>query len=281
MQMKSKKHLKALIRKSQRILPKKMFDKLYDITFRSYKNFIQLFYLMKGVVLYSYLDPEKWRMVKKVYGVFPYTLVGTGGLEVTYKMAKQLNHRGIQGDFIELGVARGGCAALMGSAIFDSDEPKCVERKLWLFDSYEGLPAPTFDDLDLSRGEGTGEHVQFLSKGSCLGTLDEVKRLMFEVRNFPEDKVIFVKGWFQDTVPANCNKVSKIALLRIDADWYESTKCCLEGLYDSVVSGGVVIVDDYQSCYGCQKAVDEFIRNKNLSVNIIFDGRGGGYFLKP
>lgn len=169
----------------------------------------------------------------------------------------------------------------MGSAIFDSDEPKRVERKLWLFDSYEGLPDPTSDDLDLSRGEGTGEHVQLLSKGSCLGILDEVKRLMFDVQNFPKDKVIFVKGWFKDTVPANRDKIPKMALLRIDADWYESTKCCLEGLYDNVVSGGVVIMDDYQSCYLCQKAVDEFIKNKNLSVDIIFDGRGGCYFLKP
>lgn len=106
--MKIKKRLRAVVHWAQRILPENIFEKLYDIIFRSYKKFIRLFYLLKGAVLYSYRDPEKWCMVRGIHGVLPYTLVGIGGLEVTYKMAKALNRQGIEGDFIELGVAPGG-----------------------------------------------------------------------------------------------------------------------------------------------------------------------------
>ena len=94
------------------------------------------------------------------------------------------------------------------------------------------------------------------------------------------DRIEFVKGWFENTVPVTRKQIQQIAVLRIDGDWYESTKCCLENLYDKVSSGGYVIVDDYQSCYGCRRAVDEFIQNRCLSPDIKFDGRGGCYFKK-
>ena len=218
-------------------------------------------------------------MVKEIYEVMPYTLVGMGGLEATYKLAKMMNEKGVEGNFIELGVARGGCAALMASVAFSSDNP--VERQMWLFDSFEGLPDPTEEDYSKTGSRTTGDHLQTLTRGSCLGTLDEVQSLFFEKYHFPKDKTFFVKGWFQDTLPVKRNDVGKIAILRVDGDWYESTKCCLDYLYDHVVDGGAIIIDDYQSCFGCKKAVDEFTANRNLSVDISLDGRGGCYFIKP
>jgi hypothetical protein len=218
-------------------------------------------------------------MVKAIYDVMPYTLVGIGGLEATYKLAKMLNEKEVAGNFIELGVARGGCAALMAGVAFSSNNP--VERQMWLFDSFEGLPDPTEDDFSETGPRTTGDHLQTLTRGSCLGTLDEVQNLFFEKYRFPKDKTFFVKGWFQDTLPVKSNDLGKIAILRIDGDWYESTKCCLDYLYDRVVDGGAIIIDDYQSCFGCKKAVDEFIANRDLYVDICFDGRGGCYFIKP
>lgn len=86
-----------------------------------------------------------------------------------------------------------------------------------------------------------------------------------------------VKGMFQDTLPNYWNEIGDIAVLRLDGDWYESTKCCLEWLYDNVLDGGYVIIDDY-NLVGCRKALDEFIASRNIKVDIIEDERGGCWF---
>ena len=278
--MKNKKILKPIVRTLHSILPPRLFDGIYRVAFPLYNDMLRFRYGLKGNLYYRFTDSARWCAVKKIHNIMPYTLVGIGGLEATYKIAKHLNRDQVEGDFLELGVARGGCAALMGNAIFDTDEPVHPNRNLWLFDSFEGLPDPTVDDYDVDKGEGTGEHVHVLTKGSCFGALEEVRRLMLNVMGFPADKVIFVKGWFQDTIPLYRDRIQKIALLRVDGDWYESTKCCLEGLFDKVVTGGAIIIDDYASCYGCQKAVDEFISNRKINVKIELDGRGGCYFFK-
>lgn len=215
-------------------------------------------------------------MVREIYKVMPYTLVGAGGLEATYKLAKLMNKNSVEGNFVELGVARGGCAALMASVAFENGQTN--KRQLWLFDSFAGLPSPTQEDF---LGGQTGDHLSPLAKGFCLGTIEEVRKLMFERFSFPEGKVFFIKGWFQDTLPVEGKHIGNIAILRIDGDWYESTKCCLEYLYGQVVSKGAVIVDDYQNCFGCKKAVDEFLNSRSINVKLNFDGRGGCYFLKP
>lgn len=278
-QMKVKKVLKIVVRGLQNVLPAPVFNRIYEVIFPLYKELIRASYIVKAFFLYRFFDPDAWRMARKIYGIMPYTLVGIGGLEASYKAVKEVNRKRIEGDVIELGVARGGCAALMGKAIFDGDEPNPMARNLWLFDSFEGLPEPTNDDFD-SKGGTTGDHVRPLPKGSCLGTLPEVRQLLIGFYKLPESSINFVQGWFQDTIPVTTQKIEKIAILRIDGDWYESTKVCLEGLYDKVVDGGVVIIDDYQSCYGCEKAVDEFVTNRSLNVKITLDGRGGCYFLK-
>lgn len=275
-----KKCLKMIVNALHSILPQRVFNGMYDFAYPIYKDMIRARYGLKAGLCYRFTDPERWRAAKKIHRIMPYTLVGIGGLEATHKVATRLNRNKVEGDFIELGVARGGCAALLGNAVFDPDEPAHPDRKLWLFDSYEGLPDPTADDYDAVKGKGTGEHVHVLQKGSCLGTLEEVKKLLLDTMGFPEDRVIFVKGWFQDTIPANRDRIPKIALLRIDGDWYESTKCCLEGFYDKVEAGGAVIIDDYASCYGCRKAVDEFLSNRKIEAVIELDGRGGCYFFK-
>lgn len=276
-----KKQLKKLVLLLEKALPKRAFDALYKTAFAVYKKLIQRFYLIRGLISYRISNNKsKWAMVKNIFLMMPYSLVGVGGLEVTYKIVKNVCERNIPGDIVELGVARGGCAALMATVMFDEAYCEKLSRKLWLFDSYEGLPDPTNEDFNSELGEGTGDHVRPLPKGSCLGQLDEVKHLMFNKNDFPRDKIEFVKGWFENTVQEVGQKIEKIAVLRIDGDWYESTKCSLDGLYDRVVSQGHVIIDDYQSCYGCRRAVNEFIQKRNLKPDIKYDGRGGCYFEK-
>jgi len=276
-----KKQLKRIVRMAEKRLPEKTFNVLYRELFSLYKNMVPYAYLCsKGPTKFLKNGQDRWSMAKNIFHVMPYSLVGVCGLEVTYKAVKDVCERNIPGDLIELGVARGGCAALMASVAFNKEICGKMDRKLWLFDSYEGLPEPTAMDFNPELGSGTGEHVRPLPKGSCPGQLDEVKHLMFSKNHFPRDKIEFVKGWFEKTVPVTKKEIQQIAVLRIDGDWYESTKCCLENLYDKVTSGGYIIVDDYQSCYGCRRAVDEFIQNRSLVPVIKFDGRGGCYFEK-
>lgn len=274
-----KKHVKGILALLEKTLSPSAFNAFYSFAFPKYKALVKTIYRGKSIVYMLSGNSEGLEMVRRIHAIMPYTLVGTGGLETTYMLAKLMNKSGIKGNFVELGVARGGCAALMAGVAFEDGTD--TERRMWLFDSFEGLPEPTEDDFAEEGHRKTGDHVRPLPKGSCLGPFEEVKDLMLNKQGFPPDMVIFVKGWVQNTLPLRGADVGEIAILRIDVDWYESTKCCLEHLYDQVVSGGAVIVDDYESCFGCKKAVDEFVSSQSLNVDIIFDGRGGCYFIKP
>lgn len=259
------------------LMSDRLFNVFFNFSLNIYKCLIRYSYYALGLIYFVLGMHNKYQMVRSIYKVLPYTMVGISGLEATYKLTKYINEKSIEGDVLELGVAKGGCAALIASIIFDSNNTNNIERKLWLFDSFEGLPDPTEEDYINNR---TGKHIRPLSRGACCGTLEEVKHLLFDIFNFPKDRVIFVKGWFENTIPVEREKIVNIALLRIDGDWYSSTKCCMEGLYSKVKKGGAIIVDDYESCYGCKKAIDEFLFQNNLNHNIILDGRGGCYFEK-
>ncbi|MDP2997940.1 MAG: TylF/MycF/NovP-related O-methyltransferase [Bryobacterales bacterium] len=218
-------------------------------------------------------DAERIRKVLAVFRVMPHSLVGRRGLEATHDVVRNVILRQIEGAVVECGVARGGSAALMG--LLTEDTPG---RPLWLFDSYEGLPEPTAEDF---RDGVTGRHVRPLPKGSCLGTYETVQRLLFSTFRLSRNRVFMVKGWFQDTLCSQSNNIGDIAVLRIDADWYDSVRCCLEALYDRVLPGGFVVIDDYGSCFGAQRAVDEFLASRQVAVSLVPDGRGGAHFQKP
>jgi O-methyltransferase len=127
-----------------------------------------------------------------------------------------------------------------------------TRRALWLFDTFEGLPAPTSNDPDYEIAD--------LFTGSCCGTLEQVLGLFEELQ--VANDVHLVKGLFQETLPRA--QVQQIALLHIDGDWYESVKACLENLYDKVVPGGIIQFDDYGYWQGARKAVDEFFNKRGI-----------------
>jgi hypothetical protein len=125
--------------------------------------------------------------------------------------------------------------------------------------------------------------VQPLSKGSCLGTVDDVSEVIFDYFSIPKTRVRLVKGWFEDTLAPTKGEIEQIAVLRIDGDWYESTKTCLFALYELVSAGGYVIMDDYDTCYGAKRAAEEFFETlpaKSRPAHLVSDGRGGRYFQK-
>ena len=191
---------------------------------------------------------------------------------VLWNQTQDILKNGVPGCFVECGVWRGGSAALMALAVCKSGE----SRDLHLFDSFEGLPEPTEDDgaaaIAYSGGRVSGV---LKSLDKCIASLDEVRELLLDDIGFDPSRVHFHKGWFQNTVPFVSPNLGPIALLRLDGDWYESTKCCLEQLYDLVVPGGFVILDDYGYWEGCRRASDEFFDlRKARPVLTPVDGEG-------
>ena len=181
-----------------------------------------------------------------------HTMCSVARLRGLHEGVKWIAANHLDGDVVECGCARGGSAALIALSLRQLGE----HRTLWLFDTFEGLPAPTADDPDYEIAE--------LFTGSCLGQLDEVREL-FRDQGVAEG-VRFVKGLFQDTIPES--PIQRIALLHIDGDWYDSVKVCLDELYDKVVPGGIIQFDDYGYWKGARKAVDEFFAKRDIEVRL-------------
>ncbi|WP_437205812.1 TylF/MycF/NovP-related O-methyltransferase [Planctomicrobium sp. SH664] len=256
------------------VLPQKAYDAIYFPAFGTYQWTLRSAYAGKIRQARRRGDQTAALKMERVHRVMKYSLVGTPGLEHTHDLAQDLVNRNVPGAFVECGVAQGGCAALIAQ-VASGDK---ASRDCWFFDSYEGLPEPT--ELDFEGGK-TGRHIRPLPKGSCLGTIEQVSQLLFEEMKLSREKIHLIKGWFQDTLPIQKANVGPIALLRVDGDWYDSTWCVLENLYDQVSESGYVLIDDYCSCYGAQKATDEFMKQRGINATLVPDGRGGASFQKP
>jgi O-methyltransferase len=267
--------IKFALASSSSIVPKSIYTPLYDRLFAVYKTLLRLWYFRHVAQARITRNQALLRRSEIVCRVMPHSLVGSSGLEATFDAASELVKRGIPGAFVECGVAQGGCSALM-AMVARTDS---LRRTMWLFDSFQGLPLPTAEDYD-EGGRSTGTHIQPLAEGACLGTKNQVETLLFEKFALDRKSIFLIEGWFQDTLAAQKAMIGSISLLRIDGDWYESTKCCLQTLYDSIEPGGFVIVDDYGVCFGCKRAVHEFLDDQGLNPQLIPDGRGGILFSK-
>ncbi len=226
-------------------------------------------------VLANPLDIKKIQLFKDIY---PYTMVGYARVANVYDVAQDIISQGIQGALVECGVWRGGLVGIMATLA----QKEAKGRRTWLFDSFEGLPEPTeLDGVKAKSYASSKSEGKLASIQQCVGTLEDVSRLLFDILKLDKKNIIFKKGWFQNTLPLEKGIIGSIALLRLDGDWYESTKCCLENLYDNVVKGGYIIIDDYGCWEGCRKAVDEFLQQRQIKVEIIPIDKDGVYFKKP
>lgn len=180
---------------------------------------------------------------------FSHTMVGQKRLDNVHYCLDHIWQNLLPGDLVECGVWRGGCCIFM--AAYLQMFPR-ENVRVFVADSFDGLPKPRHvedKDLDLSKDA-------FPELAVSVGTVKE----NFECYDVSLDKVVFLPGWFKDTLPAA--PISKIALLRLDGDLYESTMDCLLALYDKVVDGGIVIVDDWGVLPPCRKAVEDFFSNR-------------------
>jgi hypothetical protein len=193
------------------------------------------------------------------------TLTTFERLASLWQQVRYLDRFGVDGCLVECGVWRGGSLGLMALAHAASGRPT---RRLHAFDSFQGLPEP--------RAELDGAEAIAYSRGRASGALEPIGAFAADVAlvrafvegelGYPADLFRPHVGWFQDTVPAAAHALGDIALLRLDGDWYESTRICLEHLYPRVVKGGVVVIDDYGHWSGCKRAVDEMLEAWNQPV---------------
>lgn len=185
-----------------------------------------------------------------------HTMIGLKRLDNIRVLMENIINNNIPGDFIETGVWRGGACILM-RAVLDAYE--IYDRKIWLADSFEGLPLP--DEIKYPADAGDKFHTYSELKVS----LDEVKQ-NFSKYGLLDDQVQFIKGWFKDTLAEA--PIKQLALLRLDGDMYESTMDALSALYDKVSVGGYVIVDDYHVVSGCKTAIHDFLSERGLSPTL-------------
>jgi len=197
----------------------------------------------------------------------PHTMCSNARLRGLYQGIRHVLRNDVQGDIVECGCARGGSAALMALTL----QQLGAHRALWLFDTFQGLPAPTSNDPDYE--------IASLFTGDCCGTIENVTALFENLcvaRN-----VHFIKGLFQETLPKTSTSVSGIALLHIDGDWYDSVKSCLDNLYDKVTPGGIIQFDDYGYWRGARKAIDEFLMHRGINGCLRRLDYSGRFLLKP
>ena len=202
----------------------------------------------------------------------PYTMVGKRRLLNACVSVDEVYRLGIAGAIVECGVWRGGCAAAMAAV----SERRGGSRDVWLLDSFDGLPEPT--ELD-----GTSAHEWMAgatAEQRCVANVQEVEALLFDKFHLPRERVHIRRGWFEKTVPAAAPEIGPIAVLRLDADWYESTRTCLDHLDPNVSGGGIVIIDDYGYWEGCRRATDDFLRSIGDVELTVIDGCGV-FFRKP
>jgi hypothetical protein len=195
------------------------------------------------------------RLTKRV---LPYTLVSPARVHNLYRLARRIEKEHIPGDVLECGVCNGGTAAVLARVATHSRMPRTV----WLFDSFQGMPETTSEDGLSYDGDAAERHI-----GKEVGDAERVKEVLHKV-GADLSRVRIVPGWFEDTLPSASAAISQIALLNIDADWYESVKLCLETFYDRVAPGGFVSLDDYGHWPGCKLAVDDFFRHRQIPYEL-------------
>jgi len=181
---------------------------------------------------------------------------------------KEILEDGIPGDCVETGVWRGGATILMRAilkAYQDSD------RLVWVVDSFEGLPTP-----NLARYPADAEFLKF--KQGTFGVPLETVMNNFARFNLLDNRVVFVKGWFSETLPTA--PIEQISLLRLDGDLYESTMDALNSLYHKVSPGGFIIIDDYGCFKACALAVEDFRKEHGIEEPLHIIDFTGVYWRK-
>jgi O-methyltransferase len=205
--------------------------------------------------------PEDADIIRRVQ---PYTATGPERVASLAAAVRYLVRACIPGAFVECGTWRGGSMMAVAYTLAELGEK---ERELYLYDTFEGMPPPGPHDID-HAGRSADAAFQQRQDGDdradwYAAPLATVRRNMART-GYPERRIHFVQGRVEETVPGTAPE--SIALLRLDTDWYESTKHELVHLFPRLVSGGVLIIDDYGHWQGCRKAADEYFAEHGVHL---------------
>ncbi len=210
-----------------------------------------------------------------------HTLSSYERLASLWQQVRYVDRYRIPGCLVECGVWKGGSTGMMALAHLASGK---ASRTLHLFDSFEGLPQPNIEKDGRSslayaetEARATGE---LTSIGLCVAAQSDCQALLETKIGYPSDLVRYHVGWFEKTVAESAAALGPIALLRLDGDWYESTRICLQHLYHRVVKGGVIVIDDYGHFEGCHKALNEFLAALDEPVLLGHIDYTGRYWVK-
>jgi hypothetical protein len=208
-----------------------------------------------------------------------YTMTGAERLAGLINAVKYVVANRIEGDFVECGVWRGGSMMAAALALNDAGDRT---RHLHLFDTFEGMTPPTQKDV-VFNGQSASEILASTEKKEGPGiwafaSREDVDRNLAST-GYPADHIHLVQGKVEDTIPASAPE--KIALLRLDTDWYESTKHEMEHLYPRLAPNGVLIIDDYGHWVGAKQAVDEYFAKQKFKPFLSRLDYTGRLVIKP
>ncbi|MEV6654602.1 TylF/MycF/NovP-related O-methyltransferase [Streptomyces sp. NPDC051219] len=197
-------------------------------------------------------DTEAQEIIRAVK---PRTMTSPEKLNALIYAVRHVVRHNIPGDIVECGVWRGGSMQAVAKTLLALGE---TGRDLHLFDTYEGMTPPTEEDMRRD-GKSAAELLAVQGKDRpiwAVASLEDVQA-GFEGVPYPADRIHYVRGKVEDTVPRQAPE--RISVLRLDTDWYASTRHELECLYPRLVSGGVLLIDDYGYWQGSRQATDEFL----------------------
>ena len=187
-----------------------------------------------------------------IWPVYAETMIGLKRLDNLRFCVETVIREHIEGDLIETGVWRGGACIFM-RAVLAAHGIK--DRKVYVADSFEGLPKPDPEEFPADQGDRFHKH-------SYLAVSKEDVAYNFSKYGLLDDQVVFLKGWFKDTLPQA--PIEKLSILRLDGDMYGSTMDALKNLYPKLLSGGFCIIDDY-ALPRCKSAVDDYRAKQKIN----------------
>ncbi|MBN2035538.1 MAG: class I SAM-dependent methyltransferase [Chitinispirillaceae bacterium] len=217
------------------------------------------------------IDPARQHLFEYAYRtVRSNTMLNRQRLSLLFELAEHCTKASVTGSFVECGVWKGGAAGMICCALQNTTQ----YRDLHLFDVFDDIGEPDWriDGERAIREAGGKERAQgrlqplkgIYNRVGGHGTEEACRVLLEQGIGWPSERIHVHQGWFQEILPRVSIEIGPIALLHLDADWYASTKICLDTLYDRVSKGGCVVIDDYGGYDGCRKAVDEFLVNRRL-----------------
>ncbi len=206
----------------------------------------------------------------------PYSMTQMQRMYALYKAVEYVTRYQILGDIVECGVWKGGSCMLCALELARHGS---TDRQIYLYDTFKGMAPPTEKDVAF-EGAGMKKRWHEMQSGEhhnewCYSSLEDVKKAVFST-GYPTERFTFVEGKVEDTIPDVIPE--KIAILRLDTDWYESTKHELIHLFPRLVKNGVLIIDDYGHWKGAREAVDEYFKEQQTPMllhRVDYTGRTG------